>query len=337
MVSEPIDPARELARPDYSIGYIGRVKNQKSERHHWWPKSVSARWKDRTGCVHWLSPDGEVKRAPPENFGVIGNGHFMKLGNDPTAATPWDENFESMFQEADSAFPEVMSWLESLDRKTDVDPSDTPARYQALSTSDDRLRTLTESVVSLVVRSPMNRAAACGMAERFGSPMTSRDRNNVIGLNMRRMQRVVADRIRANAKFCVLFSPDRELVFGDGFFTNIRSPGDHLMTHKVLAPITPNMAVLIARPQSCRQDPKLMTIAIQPSEADILNNTVQVYAKDAIFYRSERPEITDAFASRQHFHYYQPGNSIEEFIHTLPGVLPRDRSMDALAALFDRD
>ena len=313
------------------------MKKQKSERHHWWPETVSERWKDAGGCVHWLAPNGEVKRAPPKNFGVIGNGHFIKLGNDPAESTPWDENFEPVFQKADSEFPKLIDWLESLDRKSGVDPQNLPGRYLAQTAENDRLIALTESVVSLAVRSPMNRAAACGLAERFGPPMTSRQRNSIIGLNMRRTQRVVADRIGANAKFCVIYSPDRELIFGDGFFTDIRSPGDHLMTHRVLAPITPNMAVLIVRPRMCNPNPKLVTIIATPDDTSAMNHAVQVYAKGALFYRSERPETADAFACEKHCHYSQPGNPMEEFIHTLPGVPPRDRSMDALAALLDRD
>lgn len=74
----------------------------KSERHHWWPECVSEHWKDADGCVHWLSPDGKVRRAPPKNFGVIGNGHHVKLGRG--RPTVWDHSFEAQFQKADDNF-----------------------------------------------------------------------------------------------------------------------------------------------------------------------------------------------------------------------------------------
>ena len=313
------------------------MKKQKSERHHWWPENVSERWKNADGCVHWIRPDGEETTAPPKNFGVIGNGHFIKLSRESAESTPWDENFEKVFQQADSEFPRIIEWLESLDRKTGVDPRSVPDRYLAQPASDDDLAALTESVVSLAVRSPMNRAAACGLAERFRGPLPPRERNSIIGVNMRRTQRVVSDAIRARAKFCVIFSPDRELIFGDGFFTNIRSPGEHLAGPKVLAPITPNMAVLIARPTQYTTEPRLMTIVATRADADAMNHAVQVYAKDAIFYRSERPELTEAFSVGKHMSYSRPGNPIDELIHTLPGVPARDTSLDSLAAFFDRD
>jgi len=317
--------------------YIPSMKSQKSERHHWWPENVSARWKDAGGCVHRLTPDGEMKRAPPKNFGVIGNGHFIKLGDTAAGHTPWDQNFEQEFQRADSEFPRLIDWLEGLDRKPGLDRREIRARYLPQPASDDNLAALTESIVSLAVRSPMNRAAACGLAERFRGPLPQRERNSIIGLNMRRTQRVVSDAIRSRAKFCVVFSPDRELIFGDGFFTNVRSPGEHLMAPKVLAPVTPNMAVLIVRPTRYTDEPRLVTLVATPADANALNHAVQVYAKDAIFYRSEAPVLGEAFRSGKHLQYSAPGNPIDEFIHTLPGIPPRDRSLDGLAALFDRD
>ncbi|RXD01706.1 hypothetical protein EQZ23_19465 [Sphingomonas sp. UV9] len=50
-----------------------------AKRHHWWPECVSKHWADTAGGVHWILPDGEVRRAKPASFGVIGNGHFIKL------------------------------------------------------------------------------------------------------------------------------------------------------------------------------------------------------------------------------------------------------------------
>lgn len=313
------------------------MKKQKSERHHWWPEGVSERWKNADGVTHWLKPDGKTVTAPPKNFGVIGNGHFIKLGQRPEDVTPWDENFERVFQKADDEFPRLIDWMEGLERRIDVDPRDVAGRYLAQTADDATLAALTESVVSLAVRSPMNREAACGVAEKFRGPLPPRERNSIIGLNMRLTQRRVSDTIGSRAKFCVIFSSEREFIFGDGFFSNIRSPGEGLMTHRALAPITPNLAVLIVRPQQCRPDPRLVTIVATPADVDAMNHAVQVYANGALYYRSERPEITEAFSRSQHLIYSRPHNPVEAFIHTLPGVPPRDRTFDHFAALFERD
>jgi hypothetical protein len=91
------------------------VGKTKPERHHWWPECVSRNWADDAAGVHWLLPDGSERRARPGAFGVIGNGHFIKLGRHAGDTTPWDQNFEEEFQKADEQFPAVISWLEGLD------------------------------------------------------------------------------------------------------------------------------------------------------------------------------------------------------------------------------
>ena len=66
----------------------------------------------------------------------------------------------------------------------------------------------------------------------------------------------------------VLFSSERELVFGDGFFHNIYPPGEHIYNPKILAPITPWMGVLFVRPSSYRIQPRLVTMTLSIEEAD---------------------------------------------------------------------
>src|SRR3546814_4684026 len=59
---------------------------------------------------------GEERRARPESFGVIGNGHFIKLGRNLGESTPWDQNFETVFDKADDRSEEHTSELQSLMR-----------------------------------------------------------------------------------------------------------------------------------------------------------------------------------------------------------------------------
>ena len=84
----------------------------KSERHHWWPECVSQFWIDADGKATRLSADGETLTIPPKNFGVIQNGHMIKLAKDPTEFCPWDENYEAEFRNADNNFPRVIDWLQ---------------------------------------------------------------------------------------------------------------------------------------------------------------------------------------------------------------------------------
>ena len=305
----------------------------KSARHHWWPECVSQHWKDDQGCVNWLSPTGEVRRAPPKNFGLLGNGHAIKLGSDPAVATPWDENYEAAFQRADTNFPNVIAWLESLPFAWKASHT-IRGRFISHSASDAQIAPLVEGLVSLAVRSPCTRQFVSGLSLMLDPAMSARDRNNVIGLNLRHAQSRLTQQIGVGGKFVAIYSPDREFIFGDGFGHNLNNQYQISLNPRILAPITPRIAVLWARPSSFMPDPRLTTLVVTAEEADAINLAVQVYAKDALFYRSDKPEIHEAFIRGQHLAFKGPDNAMDDLIHNIPGAPPRDPMLDELRAMF---
>jgi hypothetical protein len=300
-----------------------------------WPECVSERWGDEEGCVHWLAPSGEVKRIPTHNLGAIGNGHMIKLGPVGAPDSPWDENFEPQFDRADDTFPGVISWLESLSRRTNVEGTPLAQRFLVQPADDALLAQLSECVVSLAVRSPKNREAAVALAEHLRGPLPPRERNALIGLNMRQTQRQASAAVSHRAKFVVVYSPDREFIFGDGFYHNVRSPMNGMFLPQIFAPLTPRLAVLIARTTSYRTEPKLTTLVVGVDETEGFNQAVQVYSKDSIYYRSDAPLVIEAFTAGKHLVYDGP-NAIEKLIHAVPGIPPRDPTIDALRAAFPR-
>jgi len=139
-------------------------KALKSERHHWWPQCVSRHWADADGTVGWLKPDGTCVRVPHARLGVIGNGHHIKLGREGQPS-PWDESFERVFDRADSGFPSLISWLESLERRPVHGVTDLRGRFVSQPCRDEDLLLMTECAVSLAVRGPRNREASVAFAE----------------------------------------------------------------------------------------------------------------------------------------------------------------------------
>jgi hypothetical protein len=67
---------------------------------------------------------------------------------------------------------------------------------------------------------------------------------------------------------------------------------------------------------------------LSEDEVDICNDAVQIYSKNEIFYRNQQPQIIDEFAGAEHRQYGHPDNPIDELIRAIPGIPPRDRSMD---------
>src|SRR5207253_4584081 len=141
------------------------------------------------------------------------------------------------------------------------------------------------------------------LAEHFRGRLPSVERNAVIGLNMHRSQRLIADSIGVNGKFAVLFSQGREFIFGDGFFHNVRAVANPPMNPKILAPITPTVSVIVSRPTAFTVQPRLSTIVLSDEEVDRCNHAVQVYSRQALYFRSDRPTVEDVFACNQHRAY----------------------------------
>lgn len=294
----------------------------KSARHHWWPKCVSRFWADSDGLVNRLSPDGEIRRAPPGKFGAIGNAHIIRLSKDCGKESVWDEDFEEVFARADNAFADVIAWLDGLDRVTATHALSRQRRFHAVDAPEERLRDLVECLVSLAVRSPMNREAAVSLAEHYRGPLQGRERNALIGLNMRHCQRRTCEAIGIRGKFAVLYSPKREFIFGDGFFHNITSPWDPPMAPRILVPLTPDISVLHAIPGRYRTEPRVATLVLTEEEAEFLNDTVLIYSRNEAFFRSQKPVITEEFREAAHRRYKAWDHPVERLIHDIPGVSP---------------
>ncbi|NBB15159.1 hypothetical protein GVN21_07295 [Caulobacter sp. SLTY] len=304
----------------------------KSERHHWWPECVSAHWADDKGGVNWLLPNGDTRRSTPANFGVIGNGHHILLGR-PGEQTVWDESFEQEFDRADSNFPGVIQWLESVHHEPTPLPVERRRRFLPRSASDQELSNLSECLVSLAVRSPMTREIAVGLAEHLRGPLPDRERNVLIGSNLRSTHKRTVKEVSGRGKYVVIFSPDREFVFGDGFFHNITPPGGHALAPEMLVPVTPRLSVLFVVPLSYTVLPRVFSLTVSSEEADALNQVVQVYARTAIFYRNDRPEIQPIYAVGKHLKFETPDNLPDQIIANIPGV---DTGDLALRRLFGR-
>ncbi|MBS1826407.1 MAG: DUF4238 domain-containing protein [Acidobacteria bacterium] len=304
----------------------------KSALHHWWPCCVSRHWTSEDGSIGWMKPDGTSLRAPPRKLGAIRNGHQIKLADRADETTAFDTDFESAFNLADSQFPDVIAWLEGLERLPRSHRSVTD-RFISQPATHEQLCALTECIVSLAVRSPRNREASVARAELLSSVrLTRRRREALIGANMHSSQRIVSDAIGADAKFAVVYSESNEFIYGDGFFHNVEATVMPPQLPKIVAPVTPHITVVIARPMSYMQEPRLTTTLLNAAEVKTFNSAVQVYSREALYYRHEAPVITDDFQCARHLAYSHPDNPIDSFIRNIPGVPDRDRSMDSFIA-----
>jgi hypothetical protein len=292
----------------------------KSALHHWWPACVSKRWEGEDGKVGWLKSDGTHVRLASHRLGAIGNGHHIKLGRNG-APSHWDESFESEFDDADTYFPGFIDWLGQLPRLEDGASTDLRERFMPVETTDKELLRAVECVVSLAVRSPMNREASVSLAERLrGETLPRVEREALTGLNLRRRQKLIVDDIGTRAKFVVMFSLNREFVFGDGFYHNVQYARPPLIAPEMLAPITPWISVLICRPTQYMKNPQLSSIVLRDAEVDGLNLAVQVYSKNAVYFRDTLPAANEAYRAGEHRMFADALNPVSHLIHSVPGI-----------------
>jgi hypothetical protein len=275
----------------------------KSELHHWWPRGLSRFWADSDGCIGRLSWDGRLLRSPPAGLGAINNAHHIRLAKTPTK---WDSSFEGIFGAADTAFPHIVAWLES--RR----PTQTPTfgqladRLIAYEPEDEPLSELAECLSSLIVRGPMFRNSIRSEVNNYragGSLKEIEDDDVLIPMNLRRSHQLFTDAIRGGGKYVVLYTDAAEFIFGDGFFHNFASTQAAPLAPKCLVPLTPNIAVLYARPMQYTTFPRMHFLTVTADEVALLNDTIQIYARDYLFFRHQQPEIIADFSMREFRQY----------------------------------
>ena len=276
----------------------------KSELHHWWPQSLSRYWADGDGVIHQLFASGRVvEQTNPRKFGAIRNAHHIKFGDAPS---PWEFSFEGEFGAADSAFRGVIAWIENLERLSIGESATLSDRFLAQEVGWDALNELLHCLLSLVVRSPRFRNQMGLTIEHYresaGFPTPS-SKERLININLRQAFDIFVKDTPSRGKFLILFSDEREFVFGDGFYNNYKSPANAPNNPRILVPLTPNACVLYARPHSYFADPPLVTLNLLPKEADLINETVLVHSCDFVFFRSQQPDLVEEFTRGEFLQY----------------------------------
>jgi hypothetical protein len=268
---------------------IYEIETIKSALHHWWPKSVSKRWFNKDGIIHQLSWDGrDIPQTNAKNFGAIRNAHLIKFSSKPTV---WDQSFEDIFQSADDAFPDVLNWVESLQIRNLDNISVVP--------QEQNMDILLECVLSLVVRSPRFRNQIKHNVGFFNKNVDEK----LINLNQRDALKRFTSSTFGGGKFAILFSSEQEFIFGDGFYHNFTSSVGSPSEPKIIVPILPNVCIFYIRPMSYKPHPRWVATEINKDKVDFINKTTMIYSRDFIFYKSQKPTITEDFSCRRFLEY----------------------------------
>lgn len=90
-----------------------------------------------------------------------------------------------------------------------------------------------------------------------------------------------------------------------------------------VVPVLPSVAVLYMQPHVYRTQPELITMRLRADEIRFMNDVVQIYSCDRLFYRNEKPKMIDEFARREHLELtYHKHPWIEHLIASAAEFVP---------------
>jgi hypothetical protein len=251
--------------------------------------------------VSVIRPDGEITRAPPGAFGGITNAHHMRMGG------PWDSTFEPLFNQPDREMSDFVGWLFTLEASRVGNERPMFERILAQSLPQERQQQIARVIASLLARSPRIRHVIRLGTEYYRSEYGLADPKadkNLIAANQRGLYEAYRKRMENGGRWAVLFSDSKEFIAGDGFLHNFPASVDGIISGKKLVlPILPTVTIIYMLPMSYPSDPKLVTLRVDNAETAILNDILQVYARDMLFYRTEKPALSSAFRTAEYRQY----------------------------------
>lgn len=295
----------------------------KSKNHHWWPVALQSYWTDKAGDVSWIDSEGKThkKRAANRKIGFKIHGHTTLQGSG------WEYNFESTFA-IDNKIHEIVGKLKAL-RPFGLSPSDLAAAIRLCLQRDANLhhwckfynideathRNLLLLIYSLLVRSPANRSRCESFSRLCGLP----DDEDVGKENMAQMfsaaQKVCRDGLISNHYFVLLHSPRKRFVCGDGYLDWLT---DALTSYsargKALVPITPAICLYFCTLRTTQPSPNCASLFAAPWMVDAVNEIIQIYSRDKLFFMGRPPELNDAFKQGKFFVHKQRANDLIEIL-----------------------
>jgi hypothetical protein len=284
----------------------------KGENHHWWPKGLSKFWVNEKGIVQRIDYRGSVIPSKPKEFGQISNGHNILFEND----SPWESTIEHYFDEPDQNMPNIVGWLASLKREVKCENT-TKFFSPAQEIEDENLDILRECIISLIVRSPKYRNAQNSLVESFRGKLEKAESKRLIAANINQKYKTLVRNSKGAGKFAILFSEKFEFIYGDGFYSNINAATEHLSGLKVVIPMTPDIAVIWSSPMAYRSYPMIISIEADEETVEIVNNSVQVYSKEYLFFRTQKPNLIEDFKLGEHRVYGHQTDPLDSLIDSL--------------------
>lgn len=301
-----------------------------SREHHWWPVALQRYWENRAGEVSWIDPSGQITRKKVQNRKIAkkARGHRYLKGN------VFEYCFEPDFSDADNSIHEVMarlrdlkplSWATSeiftLLRASFNNNRDLSSLSKFYTLNKKTHRQLLVLIFSLLLRSPACRDKFENYPAIFGLP-----KNDDIGkINMSQYYKTVCDLVErsrlSNQFFVIIRSPWKEFIFADGLLDGI---SDNLFANRIngraLVPLSPEICVYFCATSRMASGSNVATFTAARWQVNWINDLMQIYAKNHLFFRSRPPKLTEEFKRKQFLQLEYHRDELIDELDKLAGV-----------------
>jgi hypothetical protein len=306
--------------------------NSNSRKHHWWPVALQKHWTDKAGDVWWILPDGSVdkKRAHNRKVAQKPHGHTMLRGS------VFETNFENLFQDADDGISSVVESLIAIRpfgrtikevlllTKLFLKPSRKLRDVCNFSKIDEQLhRKIILMIFSLLLRSPAKRFKYEGYSSLIGRPSSSEVGKGNMNQYFQIAQRLCKQGLLSGQFFVLIHSPYKTFICGDG---NLDWLTDALVGNairgKALVPLTPHLCVYFCTPMVMREGNNCASFGAPSWMVDWINEIVQIYSQDIIFFRGKPPILSPSYKERKFLEHNTKSDALIEMLDDL--VYPKD-------------
>lgn len=302
------------------------TKRNKSTNHHWWPVGLQKYWTDQNGDLSWIDPDGilDKKKAEKRKIGYKRHGHTIFRDS------VWESNFESDF-DVDNEVHRILDGIYDLKPFGRI-PSKLFAMFSLIRRRDRTLRDICKFyhldekihrnllllLFSLLIRSPASRSRYEGYPSIVGLPPDEEVGKANMVQNYRIAKKLCRNGLVSNQYFVLLYSPFRNFIFGDGSLDWLT---DGLVSNRIngraLVPLTPHICVYFCTPRMMRSTPNCASLRAAPWIVEQVNQIIQIYSKDKIFFMGQPPKLIDAFHQQR---FLEHKDRTDVFIHMLDEV-----------------
>lgn len=256
------------------------------------------------------------------------HGHTMLKGS------VWETNFEDDFSNADNGVHKVVESLISLKPlgrtlaeffglmplfiKRDRSLRDMCKFYHL---DEDVHRALLVLLCSLLIRSPGNRSRYESYPAIIGLPP-----NEEVGkANMRQTFQIAKELCEegfiSNQYFVLIHSPFKKFIFGDGNLDWLTgSLAANRIDGKALIPLTPHLCLYFCTPHSMRSTPNCASFSAAPWMVDWINDIVQIYSRDKLFFLGKPPALKDTFRKRQFLEHKRKTDELIDMLDEVAGI-----------------